>query len=318
MKSIMNKIRLAALIAAVATLFGGCEKENDNAVDNTPVTARITSTIDGMATRAAGTAWAAGDAIGVSGGSGEQTYVNVKYVTTDGTGTFTVVNNAGEDNNIYFQNKADVTFTAYYPYAGKNGTAPGTSANGILHKSITDTDQTPDAQPQIDYLFATAIGNSADPNVEFQFKHCMSRLVINFLPGNGIASLSDIKYTISALALEGTFHTGTGETAGTATGDLTLSVPYDASKSSSTSSTLIVFPQQANSATIIITMKDKNYNGTIDFPENSANNNVREFAPGRSYTYNITVHDTEIIISPANIEDWEDGNKPIDGGAFLK
>lgn len=84
------------------------------------------------------------------------------------------------------------------------------------------------------------------------------------------------------------------------------------------SSTLIVFPQQQDKADIKITMNRLDYNGTIDFPENSANNNVREFAPGRSYTYNITVHDTEIIISPANIEDWEDGNKPIDGGAFLK
>lgn len=313
MKSIMNKIRLAAFMATVAILAGGCEKESDNTVDNTPVAARITSTIDGMATRAAGTAWAAGDAIGVSGVSGEKPYVNVKYVTTDGDGTFTVVNNAGEDNNIYFQNKDDVTFTAYYPYSGENGTAPGTSANGILHKIIIDADQTPDAQPQIDYLFATC--NSTNPNVKFQFHHCMSRLVINFLPGNGITSLSDIKYTIGALVLEGTFNTGTGETAGTATGDLTLSVP---SNTSNISSTLIVFPQQANSATIIITMKDMQYSGTIDFPDNPANNNVREFAPGRSYTYNITVHDTELTISSANIEDWEGGGNPIDGGAFLE
>lgn len=310
MKSV-NQIQFVALVAAAATLFGGCEKESDNTVDNTPVAARITSTIDGMATRAAGTAWAAGDAIGVSGKSGEKPYVNVKYVTTAGSGAFTVVNNPDEDNDIYFLNKDNVTFTAYYPYDGENGTAPGT--NGILSKTITAADQTAEGQPQIDYLFATATGNSTNPTVKFQFRHCMSRIVLNFLPGNGIASLDDIKYTIDALALEGTFNTGTGETARTATGNLTLSVSYNAS---AMSSMLIVFPQQANGANINITMNGVDYTGTIDYPENPANNNLRELLPGYSYTYNIKVNNSTLIISLANIEDWQGGDKPIDGGAF--
>lgn len=70
--------------------------------------------------------------------------MNVKYVTTAGSGAFTVVNNPGEDNAIYFQNKDDVTFTAYYPYDGENGTAPGT--NGIISKSITAAEQTADGR----------------------------------------------------------------------------------------------------------------------------------------------------------------------------
>lgn len=109
MKSV-NQIRFVALVAAAATLFGGCEKESDNTVDNTPVAARITSTIDDMTTRAAGTAWAAGDAIGVSGRTGIVEYIHVKYVTTAGDGVFTVVNDAGQDNDIYFQDKNNMTF----------------------------------------------------------------------------------------------------------------------------------------------------------------------------------------------------------------
>lgn len=301
MKS-LNQIRFVALVAAAATLFGGCEKESDNTVDNTPVAARITSTIDDMATRAAGTVWAAGDAIGVSGKSGEKPYVNVKYVTTAGNGVFTVVNNPGEDNDIYFQNKDDVTFTAYYPYDGENGTAPGT--NGIISKSITAAEQTADGQAKFDYLFATATGSSANPDVKFQFKHCMSRIILNFLPGNGIASLSDLTYTIDALALEGTFDTRTGATAGTATGNLTLSVSNNAS---GMSSTLIVFPQQASGANISITMNGVDYTGTIDYPENADNGSTRELRAGYSYTYNVKVNNGSLGIELADINEWGDG-----------
>ena len=298
----VNRIRFVALVAAAATLFGGCERERDNTVDNTPVAARITSTIDDMTTRAAGTAWAAGDAIGVNGKSGEKPYVNVKYVTTAGSGAFTVVNNPGEDNDIYFQNKDDVTFTAYYPYDGENGTAPGT--NGIISKSISANEQTAEGQAKFDYLFATATASSANPNVKFQFKHCMSRIILNFLPGNGIASLSDLRYTIDALALEGTFNTKTGATAGTTTGSLTLSVPNNAA---AMSSTLIVFPQQASGAAISITMNGVDYTGTIDYPENADNGSTRELRAGYSYTYNVKVNNGSLGIGLADINEWGDG-----------
>ena len=168
----------------------------------------------------------------------------------------------------------------------------------------------PEKQPQIDFLFATATGSSAKPDVKFQFRHCMSRLVLNFLPGDDIASLSDLKYTISGLALEGTFNAGTGETRKTATGNLTLSVSNNAS---AMSSTLIVFPQQASGADISITMNGVDYTGTIDFPENVANNNLHELLTGYSYTYNIKVNNTTLTIEKAIINAWtEDSKKDVD------
>ena len=301
MKSV-NQIRFVALVAAAAILAGGCEKESDNTVDNAPVAARITSTIDDMATRAAGTAWAAGDAIGVSGRMGTVEYIHVKYVTTAGDGKFTVVNDAGQDNNIYFLNKESATFTAYYPFDGKTGTAPG--ANGIISKTITAAEQTADGQAKFDYLFATATASSANPDVKFQFKHCISRIILNFLPGNGIASLSNLEYTINDLALEGTFDTRTGATAGTATGNLKLSVPYNAA---AMSSTLIVFPQQASGANISITMNGVDYTGTIDYPENADNGSTRELRAGSSYTYNVKMNNGSLGIELADINEWGDG-----------
>lgn len=301
MKSIMNKIRLAAFMATVAILAGGCEKESDNTVDNTPVAARITSAIDGMATRAAGTAWAAGDAIGVTATSATMDYTNIKYLTTDGNGTFTP--DGGADNNIYFQDKDDVAFTAYYPYSGKNGTAPG--ADGRISKTISSADQTPDAQPQIDYLFATATTNSAAPNVRFQFRHCMSRLTLHFQPGEGISSLSALEYTLGAFANDGYLYTTTGETEVERNSSISYdqAVPYN---DQGMSSSLILYPQDINRADIKITMNSVDYKGTIDFPIYPGGSK-QGMEPGKHYTYNIKVNNTSLTINPASIGNWEDG-----------
>lgn len=301
MKSIMNKIRLAALMAAAATLFGGCEKENDNAVDNTPVAARITSGIDGMATRAAGTAWAADDAIGVTGMSGTVEYKNVKYVTTDGDGVFTP--DGGADNNIYFQNKEDVTFTAYYPYTGTNGTAAGVI-------TATTYPQTPEEQAKYDFLFDTATGSSANPNVQFRFKHCMSRLVLNFQPGNGISSLGDIRYSLYIIQIDGTFDTTTGEAkADIHETGLRQDVP---STTPGMSSSLILFPQNKSRVSITILMGEVQYSGTIDFPASPADG-TKGIEAGKCYTYNIKVNNSTLTISPATIDNWgEGGSENID------
>lgn len=295
-------------MAVAASFLAGCEKESDNAVDNSPVAARITSAIDGMGTRAAGTAWAAGDAIGINGTSGTAEYKNVKYVTTSGDGVFTPDGGAG--NNIYFQDKDEVTFTAYYPHYGTSGTTPGT--DGTLNKTIAATDQDPDAQPQIDFLFATAIGSSAKPNVQFQFKHCMSRLVLNFQPGDGISSLSDIEYTLYGLLPFGTFNTTTGEAKADINkpgADLTLTVPFN---TQGMSSSPIVYPQQKDQADVTVFMGGMEYKGTITFPQNPGNSQTRELLSGYAYTYNIKVNKSGLTISKATISEWTQGGNPTD------
>lgn len=295
MKTI-NQIRFVALVATAATLFGGCEKENTSPADNPFVEARITSVIDAMATRAAGTAWAHGDAIGITGKSGTTEYRNVKFTTTAADGIFTP--DGGATGGIYFQNTDPVDFTAYYPYAGSKGTPAGkVTANA--------DDQTAAGQAKYDFLFARATGSAAKPDVQFRFHHCMSLIVLNFLPGKGIPTLGDLQYTIDALALEGTFDTATGKTEGTKAKKLTRKVPSNAS---GMSSSLIVFPQQQNSAKIEVTLGDAVYSATIDYPENPENSRKREFAAGYSYTYNIKVNKSALTISPATIKPWEKGN----------
>ena len=138
-------------------LFAACESDN-HLTDDSPIAARITSTIDGTAqTRASESAWTSDDRIGVSATSteGATAYTNIQYTATGTGGDFAVVNAAGEDNDIYFQDKKSVDFTAYYPYTATNGTRPGT--DGIISKTLTAADQVLADLPLIDYLWSLSL-----------------------------------------------------------------------------------------------------------------------------------------------------------------
>lgn len=317
MKSI-KEIRLIAATAAALLLLAGCEKESNNTVENGPVAARIHTVIDPMTsgpgssggsgtdgtpnTRAAGTAWAKNDAIGITATHTDGTKLldNACYLTPNGDGKF-----EAEDGSVfYFTDNTEVEFTAYYPW-----TAPDELENGIIHDVFTGaTNQTPENQPKIDFLFATATGSATNPDVKLQFRHCMSRIVLRFLPGEGIAELGDIEYTLFGMILDGTFNTLTGEvkSEGTFSDRLTLTVPGNGA--AELSSPLILFPMLDNDQrTLGLTMRGTKYTATYQLPQNPQNNNVRGLFAGHSYTYNVKINNTTMTISPATINPWEDG-----------
>lgn len=336
--------RLLATIAAATTLLlAGCEKENT--VNNTPIAARVTSNIAAQgsandalqsptagsstnsstnsstisSTRAAGTAWTSGDLIGIyatSSPSGATTYTNVKY-TASSDGTFTPVNAAGEDNNIYFQDKADVTFTAYYPHAGTNGTLPGT--DGTLARTLTAADQTEASLPGIDYLHAAPVTASAAlPEVKFTFHHCMSRILLSFTEGDDMTFSDQLTYTLSGIRLQGTFNTLDGTAAidpAAATGSLE-DIPVNTTSTQASSSYLILWPQQADAATLTVTVDNTPYTAQIAFPAlPGSTSGEKGLAPGYSYQYNVKVNKTRLTISPATISDWTQGTSQ-DVGAW--
>lgn len=317
MKSI-KEIRLMAATAAALLLLAGCEKESNNTVENGPVAARIHTVIDPMTsgsgssgssgtdgtptTRAAGTAWTANDAIGITATHAEGTKLlnNACYLTPGGDGEF-----EAEDGEVfYFTDNSEVDFTAYYPW-----TAPDELENGIIHDVFTGaTNQTPEKQPEIDFLFATATGSATNPDVKLQFRHCMSRLVLRFLPGEGIAELDDIEYELHGMILYGTFNTLTGEvkSEGTFSDRLTLTVPGNGA--AELSSPLILFPMLDNDQrTLGLTMRGTKYTATYQLPQNPQNNNVRGLFAGHSYTYNVKINNTTMTISQATISDWGEG-----------
>lgn len=319
MKSI-KEIRLIAATAAALLLLAGCEKESNNTVENGPVAARIHTVIDAMtsgpgssggsgtdgtpATRAAGTAWTANDAIGITASRTDGTKLlnNAHYLTPNGDDKF-----EAEDGSVfYFTDNSEVDFTAYYPW-----TAPDELENGIIHGVLTDAaNQTPEKQPEIDFLFATATGSAASPDVKLQFRHCMSRIVLRFLPGDGIAELDDIEYELYGMELGGTFNTLTGEakSAGRVSAISSLILTVSGSNAAELSSPLILFPQQGNELrTLRLAMRGTRYTATYQLPQNPQNNNVRGLFAGHSYTYNVKINNTTMTISQATINPWEDG-----------
>lgn len=118
MKTLHQILTAAACLAAACLLLGGCGNESEGAGSNAPVPARITSVIDGMSTRASGTAWAPGDRIGITATKADGTVLlsNAPYVTTDGNGTFTPACNHGTvialkdaHEGVVWSNRKDIT-----------------------------------------------------------------------------------------------------------------------------------------------------------------------------------------------------------------
>lgn len=303
------------VLMGAAALLAACDVKDP--IYDPPVAASINSAITPMTsgsgssgsgsiasmntTRAAGTAWTADDAIGITATHTDGTKLldNAHYLTPDGNGKF----EAEDGSVLYFTDNSEVGFTAYYPW-----TAPDELKDGIIHDVFTGAAyQTPEKQPEIDFLFATATGSAANADVKLQFRHCMSRVVLRFLPGDGIAALDDIEYTLYGMTLDGTFNTLTGEakSEGKFLAALTLTVP--GSSAAELSSPLILFPQQGDGSHMLtLTMRGTTYAATYQLPQNPQNN-VRELVAGHSYTYNVRINNTTMTISQATISDWGDG-----------
>lgn len=300
--------RLFAVTSVVAAILAaGCSEENNDPVGNASNAAVITASIgktDNVAsTRASNTVWDAGDCIGISASSagGKTNYVNIRY-QTDGSLFHPVPGAAGEDNTIYFQDTSPTKFTAYYPCEGVNGTKPG--SEGILTKEITAADQSPANLPAIDYLWARQTAQSSNPKVDFLFSHCMSRVILNFKAGAGVVFPADgLTYTLTGVATAGTFDTSTGEAKATGTAS-TLENLSAYTTGGQTTGTVILWPQTANAVRLQLTLNGTTFGAALTFPAGTAGGGL---APSTSYTFNVNVELTDIIIEYDDIEDWTDG-----------
>ena len=298
------EIRTYLLLAATAALTA-CSM-NDIAVENVPVTAQVSA---GISTRAAGTSWDKGDAIGISTEAGTQTsYTNMRYVTA-GTGTFSY---EGEGNNgILFKIKNEtVTFNAYYPYDGHDGELP---------EAIEENTGDQTRQAEYDFLFADGATAGLDnPDLRFEggacFDHMMSRLVLNITadPSTGISSddLRDGNYMISGIRHWGFFDPATG----TASADQTRqpdnmwrisATPAD--NGSIRTYTLILFPQNA-SLTFHAEIGGKEY--SCDFQ--------LKLEPSVSYTYGITLKSDSSAGTPGNSRRFSRTNAATEAAGSLE
>ena len=281
-------IKLFAL-AALALSLAACTNDNE-VMDNGPVAAVINAEIsDAVATRASGTQWDNGDAIGITGGI----YTDIRYVYSNGSWT---VDEASDP--IFFQTPGDVDFTAYYPQGAETANITITAEQ----QSTAPDEQTGfTPQSQIDFLYGTGTGGvSTGGKVDFSFSHRMSRLVLNFTGSDvDLADLSE--YTLSGLSMTGSFDTAIGEAKAT---DSASDLKMDAT--GITSSSLILFPQAVTEATLKVVLGGQNYTATLTFPKANA---VQGLESGYSYKYNVTIKKDVLAVSSATINNWNDGGE---------
>lgn len=285
--------------AAAALALTSCSSSDEPAASDSDeaVAARVTANIDCVKSRAYDTQWEAGDAIGISTTStGKTQYANMKY-TVSGTSDF--IHAGGDASGIFFQDREEVTFSAYYPFTGVEQTAAG-----VITDAKTDNQA---AQKQFDFLFASgAKASRTSSTLSFTgaaaFSHKMTRLVIELITDANSGFTADEvtsgTYFLSGLKHSGSFDTATGTAI--ATGDASAdwqinATPSDASNVRTYS--MILYPQ----ADAALRLK-----ATIDGVDYFCNL-TPALAAGVSYSYTITVKKTGLEVTNCTINDWNNG-----------
>ena len=294
------------MIATVAMLFTACSNDTE-VVNDGPVAAQVNAEIYNMATsRAYDDDWEKTDAIGISvagvANQGATAGTNVKYTRKSDNKGFEA------SSPIYFQDKEEVTFRAYYPFTETTTMTEGK----IISASTADQTQ----QSTFDFMFATdAKAKKEAPAINFtensggmdcRFKHCMSQLQLEFHSGHGIELTSkSIGYKVIGLNMAGTFDIETGvaaaNTAATDIKDLSFD-PVTATGSSITKDPIILFPQSVmgNKFNIEVTVNQQTYEAELTLPESTD----LKFKAGYRLFYVVTINKTGLTIGDAEIEDW--------------
>ncbi len=244
--------------------------------------------------RMTGDAWENGDSIGMYMKK-ENTNLNVgiladniKYVTTGGS-TFTAAN---PDEDILFPfNGSNVDFIAYFPYK-KN------ISNYAYPVDVTNQNN----QSALDLLYSNnAIGlNSANPNVNLNFSHQMSKVVLNITPENPTADLSDITIKITNASLKTQFLLSDGSlSAPTEIGDLFFKISSDGKFAEA----ILIPMSNLIGRTLVLIIAGETY--IYDLGSNA---NISSFDKGTKYTFNIVINPSGVqaTVSSSSIASWNE------------
>ncbi|WP_101689925.1 fimbrillin family protein [Dysgonomonas massiliensis] len=287
------KIRNLFFTAALASLaFTACSSDDEctgyNGKDDKYV--KFAGSIGEQMTKAAGTEWGSGDAIGVymkAAGAdlGTASDLNVRYTTT-GDGIFTAATQGIE----LPADGSKVDFVAYYPQQA--------TINDFKYP-INVADQT--SLPNIDLLYSNNAVNADKNNavVQMNFKHMLSQLILNVTPGDGVSSLNGLSLNMADVITDGTFDLKNGTTT-IGTTKATISPAVNVATGASVNA-ILVPGQDLATTKLTFTLDGRTYVWTPD---------AQVLEAGKKYTYNIQLSLTGLtLLSPnATIEDWIEGN----------
>lgn len=318
-----GKKLVSKLILVTLFLISSCTKEDikvpgDFSQENKEVEAIFRSAISraerqSSATRASGTIWDSGDAIGVFAVNQSETpdiYTiynekgNIKYITNL---SGSIANFLAADEAITFPvTKEQLDFIAYYPYTsrgiiGGSGSEGGSETGSDLSLQIDISQQLPHSN--IDLMYARSTSHNIDnPEVGLTFTHSLSQLVMELTADENI-SLEGAGVTIHNAITQGNMNLedGTVYLAETISGEIITPLTVYNSAENSIIATAIILPGQDLSGTEvhIQTADGSTYNWQPD---------EYQLLPGvrRSYRLNLTPHSIEIKVTGSAISDWQD------------
>lgn len=310
-------IKTLRLLAAATMLLSLASCDNDENYDplaNGPVQMSFTADINGVATRATATGFETGDAVGiipVKGGNVETAQANIAY--TRGSTGFSAT------TPYYFQERGNVTFNAYYPYAAN---LAGNYGITIDTRSVNQSIETVNGHDwrKNDYLFASAETNVKAPTISFTgakaFNHVMSSIAFKFKAGtaNGVASVKGLSgYFIGDFVMDGTFNCSTGAVTlkkGAAAEPIAFSEYCLVEAAEYTTNPLILLPQVVDGGQISLVVYFNN-------EEYTAKLKLAELVAGTRYEFPVTIKNTGLEIGNAEIIDWSTGSSS-EGDAILQ
>ena len=287
----MNKKTFSTLTLA-ALLLTACQNDEETMQTDARVALQVTS---GIQTRAYDDQWEKGDEIGIfgftQGDAPAQAYTNVRYVTTGGNGRFTP-----DGTTIYLPTDgSSLDFVAYYPHTTD-------LENGIYTVDVENQSD----QSTIDLMAAdTQTADRIKNTVTFNFEHKLSKIVLTFKPGDGMAlsELTGMKVQLTNQQIKALFDVTKpdGEVVVGTNTPATLTLDTDAD---GTSSEGIVLPSaNFDGMTLHLELSD----GSSFFNWDLNNSKADKFEAGKKYVYDITVNRSRLDVT-ATIEDWVPGN----------
>ena len=179
-----------------------------------------------------------------------------------------------------------VDFTAYYPYKDDADT---TYAISLSEQSN---------QKQLEVLYSNNAKNitNTSRNIKFVFDHVLSKIVVNTTHSSGNLENKDLhgmSITINNISNEGTLHFKDG------------SIEHSHQKSSikmktgadGSLSEAIVLPGLASGISFTLELTNGNVYSVNFHPD-------QHFISGHIHTYNVTITQTGVSLSPIEVEDW--------------
>lgn len=298
---------LAAMLIGTA-IFTSCSNDDNGVTSNGAV--HFTTSINnpasanGISTRAAGSVWASGDALGIFMVDNSTTTIaesmeNKQYSTT-GDGNFS----PSTGNEIYYpMNGSAVDFIAYYPFTA------GKTITDVLSVDVSGA-QTSASQAGIDLLWAKAANggtgyNKTSGTVALSFDHKLAKMVMNIKADAsvGTTNLSSMTVNINGLNTQTDLNLVDGTVAAAATvaaiapRKITTAATYHASYDA------IILPGSyaANAVTIVFTVNGEPYTWKLTAADAA-------FVSGNEYTYEVTLTRTGVIVI-GTIKPWTTTNR---------